>query len=142
MSTRNSEGIRSMRKSRLFTALVAAALLMAGCSSSGSATPKLGIEEFAAKAAEPGVVLLDVRTPMEFEEGHLENAINIDFQSGTFEEEISKLDKETTYAVYCRSGNRSGQAAEVMAGLGFTNIYDMDGGVIDWAAAGKALYTN
>jgi phage shock protein E len=82
-----------------------------------------------------------VRSPEEFAEGHLANAINIDFQSGNFESEISRLNKGTTYAVYCRSGNRSGQAVKVMADLGFTDLYDMDGGVIDWAAAGKPLYT-
>jgi rhodanese-related sulfurtransferase len=112
-----------------------------GCSSNGSTSPQLGIEEFAAKTAEANVVVLDVRTPAEFAEGHLANAINIDFQSRNFETDISKLDKGTTYAVYCRSGNRSGQAVKVMAELGFTDLYDMDGGVIDWEAAGKPLYT-
>jgi rhodanese-related sulfurtransferase len=55
---------------------------------------------------------------------------------------VAKLDKSATYAVYCRSGNRSGEAVKVMEDLGFTDMYDMDGGVIDWAAAGKPLYTN
>lgn len=127
---------------KLLAALAAFGLLLTGCSSSASATPKLSIEEFAAKAAEPNVIVLDVRTPGEFAQGRLANAINIDFQSGYFEEEVSKLDKDATYAVYCRSGNRSGQAVKVMADLGFTDMYDMDGGVIDWAAAGKPLYTN
>lgn len=131
-----------MKKLKVFAALAAIGLLLTGCSGSSSATPKLGIEEFAAKAAEPGVVVLDVRTPGEFAQGHLANAINVDFQSGYFEEEIAKLDKNATYAVYCRSGNRSGQAVKVMEDLGFTDMYDMNGGVIDWAAAGKPLYTN
>jgi rhodanese-related sulfurtransferase len=135
----------SMKKSRVVAMViaigVALGLALSGCSSSGSTSPQLGIEDFAAKSAEAGVVVLDVRTPAEFAEGHLANAINIDFQSGNFEAEISALDKTATYAVYCRSGNRSGQAVKVMADLGFTNLYDMDGGVIDWAAAGKPLYT-
>jgi phage shock protein E len=122
-------------------ALAAFGLLLTGCSTSASATPKLSIEEFAAKAAEPKIILLDVRTPGEFAAGHLANAINIDFQSGYFEEEVAKLDKSASYAIYCRSGNRSGQAVKVMADLGFTDMYDMDGGVIDWAGAGKPLYT-
>jgi rhodanese-related sulfurtransferase len=130
----------SMKKSRVVAMViaigVALGLALSGCSSSGSTSPQLGIEDFAAKSAEAGVVVLDVRTPAEFA-----NAINIDFQSGNFEAEISALDKTATYAVYCRSGNRSGQAVKVMADLGFTNLYDMDGGVIDWAAAGKPLYT-
>jgi rhodanese-related sulfurtransferase len=131
-----------MKKMKIFAALAALGLILTGCSSGSSAVEKLGIEEFAAKAAEPNIVVLDVRTPGEFAQGHLANAINIDFESGYFEQEIAKLDKNATYAVYCRSGNRSGQAVKVMADLGFTDMYDMDGGVIDWAAAGKPLYTN
>ena len=130
-----------MKKAKFIAALATLVLALTGCSSSGSASPQLGIEEFAAKTAEANVVVLDVRTPAEFAEGHLANAINIDFQSGNFESEISTLDKNATYAVYCRSGNRSGQAVKVMADLGFTDLYDMDGGVIDWEAAGKPLYT-
>lgn len=129
-------------KIKLLAALAAFGLLLTGCSSSASATPKLSIEEFAVKAAEPNVIVLDVRTPGEFAQGRLANAINVDFQSGYFEEEVSKLDKNATYAVYCRSGNRSGEAVKVMEELGFTDMYDMNGGVIDWAAAGKPLYTN
>lgn len=129
-------------KIKLLAALAAFGLLLTGCSSSASATPKLSIEEFAVKAAEPNVIVLDVRTPGEFAQGRLANAINVDFQSGYFEEEVSKLDKNATYAVYCRSGNRSGEAVKVMENLGFTDMYDMNGGVIDWAAAGKPLYTN
>ena len=130
-----------MKKMKVFAALAAFGLLLTGCSSA-SATPKLSIEEFAAKAAEPNIVVLDVRTPGEFAQGHLANAINVDFQNGYFEQEIAKLDKNATYAVYCRSGNRSGEAVKVMEDLGFTDMYDMNGGVIDWAAAGKPLYTN
>lgn len=131
-----------MKKIRIVAALAALGLLLVGCSTGTTAVTKLGIEEFSVKAAESGVVTLDVRTPMEFAQGHLENAINIDFQSGYFAEEVANLDKNATYAVYCRSGNRSGEAVKVMADLGFTSIYDMDGGVIDWASAGKPLYTN
>lgn len=127
-------------KVKLFAALAAVGLFLTGCSS--AAAVKLGIEDFSVKASEPGIVLLDVRTPAEFAQGHLQGAINIDFQSGYFAEEIAKLDKDATYAVYCRSGNRSGQAVKVMSDLGFTSLYDMDGGVIDWVAAGKQLFLN
>ena len=122
-------------------ALIAAALLLAGCSSSASAN-NLGVNEFSAKAAEPGVVTLDVRTPGEFAEGYIEGARLIDFQSGNFENEIASLDKNATYAVYCRSGNRSGQAVKVMQDAGFTNVFNMNGGVIDWANAGLPLVRN
>ncbi len=122
-------------------ALIAAALLLAGCSSSPSAMD-LSVTEFSAKTAESGVVTLDVRTPGEFAEGHIEGARLIDFQSGNFENEIATLDKNATYAVYCRSGNRSGQAVKVMQDAGFTNVFNMNGGVIEWANAGLPLVRN
>ena len=122
-------------------ALIASALLLAGCSSSTGAID-LGVTEFSAKVAEAGVITLDVRTPGEFAEGHVEGARLIDFQSGNFENEIAALDKNATYAVYCRSGNRSGQAVKVMQDAGFTNVFNMNGGVIDWANAGFPLVKN
>ncbi len=124
-----------------FIALIASALLLAGCSSSSSAID-LSVTEFSAKVAEAGVITLDVRTPGEFAEGYIQGARLIDFQSGNFENEIAALDKNATYAVYCRSGNRSGQAVEVMQDAGFTNVFNMNGGVIDWANAGLPLVNN
>ncbi len=122
-------------------AVIAAVLLLAGCSSSSSAN-NLSVDEFSAKAAEPGVITLDVRTPGEYAEGYIEGARLIDFQSGNFENEIATLDKNATYAVYCRSGNRSSQAVKVMQDAGFTNVFNMNGGVIDWANAGLPLIRN
>ena len=122
-------------------ALLGSVLLLAGCSSSSSAVD-LSVSEFSSKVAEAGIITLDVRTPGEFNEGHVEGAKLIDFQSGNFESEIATLDKTKTYAVYCRSGSRSGQAVKVMSDAGFTNIYNLDGGVIDWASAGLPLVNN
>jgi rhodanese-related sulfurtransferase len=122
-------------------ALFASLLLLAGCSSSSSAVD-LSVTEFSSKVAEAGIITLDVRTPGEFNEGHIEGAQLIDFQSGNFESEIETLDKSKTYAVYCRSGSRSGQAVKIMSDAGFTNIYNLDGGVIDWANAGLPLVNN
>ena len=131
-----------MKKTILAIAsLVSAALFLTACSSD-SAAQKVSPKEFSEVIADPTIVILDVRTPQEFAEGHLANAINIDFQSGNFEQEIASLDKTKTYAVYCRSGNRSGQAVKVMAKAGFTSLYDMDGGIIDWQAAGGQIVTN
>ena len=119
-------------------ASLAFVLLLTGCSSNPSATD-LSVSEFTGKVAEQGIVTLDVRTPGEFNEGHIEGAQLIDFQSGNFENEIAALDKTKTYAVYCRSGNRSGQAVKVMREAGFKNLYNLNGGVIDWANAGLPL---
>jgi rhodanese-related sulfurtransferase len=121
--------------------LIASVLLLAGCSSSSS-TNDLSVSEFSSKVAEAGIITLDVRTPGEFNEGHIEGAQLIDFQSGNFENEIATLDKSKTYAVYCRSGSRSGQAVKVMSDAGFTSVYNLNGGVIDWAGAGLPLVNN
>ena len=119
-------------------ALFASVLLLAGCSSGSSAIDQ-SVSEFSSKVTEAGVITLDVRTPGEFNEGHIEGALLVDFESGNFENEIAALDKTKTYAVYCRSGSRSGQAVKIMSDAGFTNIYNLDGGVIDWANAGLPL---
>ena len=102
----------------------------------------MNVSEFSKKITEAGVITVDVRTPGEFMTGHIEGAQNIDFESGNFENEISTLDKNGTYAVYCRSGNRSGQAVAIMHDAGFHNVYNLNGGVIDWANAGLPLVNN
>ena len=122
-------------------ALFASVLLLAGCSSSSSAVD-LSVSEFSSKVAEAGIITLDVRTPGEFNEGHIEGALLVDFESGNFENEIAALDKTKTYAVYCRSGSRSGQAVKVMSDAGFTSVYNLNGGVIDWANSGLPLVNN
>jgi rhodanese-related sulfurtransferase len=119
-------------------AILASVLLLASCTTS-STQMDLSVSEFSSKITEAGIITLDVRTPGEFNEGHIEGSVLVDFQSGNFENEIESLDKNKTYAVYCRSGNRSGQAVKVMSEAGFTNLYNLNGGVIDWANAGLPL---
>jgi len=108
---------------------------LTGCSSGGSAT-NLEASEFANKIAEPGVVILDVRTVGEFAEGHIQNAINIDVESGQFDSGIAELDKAKTYAVYCRSGRRSGIAVGKMSDAGFTSLFNLNAGISDWQSQG------
>ncbi|AEA46376.1 rhodanese-like domain-containing protein [Archaeoglobus veneficus] len=84
----------------------------------------------------PDFVILDVRTPEEFSQGHIENAINVNYYSKTFENELNRLDKNKTYLVYCRTGHRSGLAVEVMKELGFKKVYNMMGGIAEWEAKG------
>ena len=77
--------------------------------------------------------ILDVRTPEEVEEGYIPNAINIDIYLGQdFLTELEKLDKGKNYYIYCRSGNRSGQACTIMNSLGFENAYNLEGGFMNW----------
>lgn len=77
-------------------------------------------------------VILDVRTKDEYNEGHVENATLIDFYEDNFMNEIAKLDPEKEYLVYCHSGGRSGKAMNMMGQMGFKNVYNMSGGMIDW----------
>ena len=120
----------------LAIAAIASVGLLAGCSSSNEAIKKVDPVEFSEVVAQSGVIVLDVRTPEEFSAGHIANAININLEGADFANEVSKLDKSATIAVYCRSGNRSGVATEQMSELGFTDMYDMQGGILDWEAAG------
>lgn len=78
----------------------------------------------------PNAVILDVRTNEEFKQGAIKGAINLDLIGGTFKQEIVKMDKNKTYFVYCRSGNRSGQACKMMGDLGFKNLYNLSGGIM------------
>lgn len=83
----------------------------------------------------PNLIILDVRTPDEFEDDRLIDSINIDFYGDTFRDELNKLDKNGTYVIYCRSGNRSGQTLEIMNELKFMEVYDF-GSFVDWKGAG------
>ena len=80
-------------------------------------------------------VVLDIRTPGEFKEGHLKDAKNIDFLEDSFEAKVAKLDKDKNYLVHCKSGGRSTKSLEVFKKLGFKNIYHLDGGFMAWEDA-------
>jgi len=78
------------------------------------------------------IQVLDIRTPEEFETGHVEGAMLVNFKSSGFRTELAKLDRTTTYIVHCRSGGRSGKSMSAFKALGFENILHMNGGIIDW----------
>lgn len=78
------------------------------------------------------VQLIDVRTPQEYAEFHLKNAKNINWNGTTFEKEVKLLDKSKPIYIYCKVGGRSSQAAVKLAELGFTEIYNLEGGIISW----------
>jgi phage shock protein E len=109
-----------------------------------AARPAYGLvtpQEAAELAAEPDVTVIDVRTPEEFDEGHLEGATMIDLSAPDFADRVAELDPDQEYLVYCRSGNRSGQAVAIMSELGFERLFDMDGGTVAYVAAGLTLTT-
>jgi rhodanese-related sulfurtransferase len=81
-------------------------------------------------------VIIDVRAAQELADGYIENAVNIDFYSETFRDELNKLDKDKTYLIYCRSGGRSGNALNTMEELNFKEVYNILGGILGWNAEG------
>ena len=84
-------------------------------------------------------VVLDVRTPGEFEEGAIANAFNLDFRDEHFESKAQLLDANKTYFVYCLSGGRSSSAAELMRKNGFKNVFELNGGILAWKKNNLAL---
>ena len=76
--------------------------------------------------------VIDVRTPEEYALGYIEGAILIDYKASDFQASISALNRNVTYLIYCRSGNRSGKASKIMDSLGFKKIYDLKGGYMNW----------
>lgn len=142
----------------IVAAIAAAGLLLAaGCSEDDSSVPtvpgataavtqatsvKIAPEEGAALIESMGasLTIIDVRTPEEFAAGHIEGAININLEGGSFSTDIAALDPAASYLVYCQSGRRSGLAAETMVAAGFTEVHDV-GGIADWVAAGFPIVT-
>jgi len=99
----------------------------------------LDITQFEQKLLDTNIVLIDVRTPQEYTQGHIEGALNIDFYGDNFESEMKAIDQSKTILVYCKSGNRSGKAVSIIAKNNFKNVYDLSGGITNWIASGKPV---
>lgn len=93
---------------------------------------KITREEFKELITKGNTLVIDVRTPVEFSEAHIKNAINIDYFSNSFSETISKLNKQKTILVYCAAGGRSTSACLDFKKLGFKKVYNLIGGYDDW----------
>jgi rhodanese-related sulfurtransferase len=85
------------------------------------------------------IIILDIRTPEEYQMGHIIDSKNIDFYVN-FKENIDKLDKDKKYLIYCRHANRTSHALKIMEGLGFKFVYEMDQGVAFWYQKGWELF--
>ena len=96
-------------------------------------------QDFASKNTKEERIIIDVRTPGEYEEGHLKGAENIDVSSPTFLDDLNALDKNAQYSIYCRSGNRSSQVLQIMKASGFKDVLDLQGGIVAWDRAGETL---
>ena len=87
-------------------------------------------------------VLVDVRTEDEYNSGYIENSLNIDYFSNDFSLNADKLDKSTPIILYCRSGKRSSMSANKISKLGFKEIYNLQGGILEWIEEGNAVVFN
>ncbi len=129
---------------RRFLAMsIAAALAVTAC---GGTVTEPKVETVAAARfaeiideAPNGLVILDLRTPAEFNAGHIQGAINIDYYETAFLNNLDALDKSVTYAIYCRLGDRSDDTRGIMESLGFTNISELGNGVVTWYESGLPL---
>ena len=100
-------------------------------------TKNVSVSEFQELNKErPEAILLDVRTPNEVAQGIIKDAIIIDFYDKQFKEKVDKLDKSKPILIYCRSGRRSGIAMSTLRELGFSEVYNLQGGIIEWGKAG------
>jgi rhodanese-related sulfurtransferase len=97
-------------------------------------TPKQASRLIQKNKANPNFVILDVRTPEEFQEGYIEDAINLDYYAKTFLDDLDRLDKTKVYLIYCRTDSRSGKTFGFMKKLGFQEVYHMVGGITRWKA--------
>lgn len=125
------------RTFRTVVLAVVAAVTLAACSPGPAEPPAFDgshVDQgaFALAVEQPGVTVVDVRTPAEFAEGHLPGAVNINVEDPAFPEEVAKLDPSADYAVYCRSGNRSRVAVDFMTQAGVTHTVGLDGGIGAW----------
>lgn len=140
-----------MRITTTLAAAAFAAVTLAACSSADavdsppeSAAERPGVVRVGAQDAvalldeRDDLTVIDVRTPAEFADGRLAGAELVDIYEPAFRDEIDGLDRDGSYVLYCRTGNRSGQAAAFMRELGFTEVYDA-GGIADLANAGATI---
>ncbi len=108
-----------------------------------SAIMSLNAENFEEKLNQTDAAqLIDVRTPEEFKESRLPDAVNFAVNDENFAQKISQLDKNQPVFLYCRSGKRSIKAAQILEKLGFTTIYNLEGGILEWKEKGKTTEAN
>lgn len=127
-----------MRRYPILLALLAA--VFAGCAGMMTLPSELEAGKVNAIMKEnysnPELVFIDVRSVREYDEGHLERALNIPVETAVFRPEMEKLDRGMNYVLYCRSGNRARDARDIMRSMGFEKVTVMTGGILAWERAG------
>lgn len=121
-----------MKTTLKLTILLFVAVLSISCNTKSKSDSISVITPTEFKEKSVNHTIIDVRTPQEFSEGHIDGAVNINFFDKTFLDQMAKYEKNEPLFVYCKSGNRSGQASKKIADFGFTKIYDLEGGILYW----------
>ena len=105
----------------------------AACNAQSDGVKNLSQQDLTAKLQEKNTVLIDVRTSTEVASGYIAEAeYFIDINGANFEQKIAELDTTKTYIMYCRSGGRSGKASSYMVKNGFSKVYNLEGGILDY----------
>lgn len=127
-----------------FTILLAVliSVITLSCKGKESVITIVTTEEVQTIMQSEDVQLIDVRTLEEYQEGHILNAQNIDYNSPNFEVNITKLNKSKPVLLYCKSGNRSGKSSQIFLEAGFKIIYDLEGGITEWIDKGLEVNIN
>jgi rhodanese-related sulfurtransferase len=102
----------------------------------GLISPQQAVTVLNTMRGQPDFVLLDVRTAPETAESHISGTVGLDFYSPLFRDNLAQLEREITYLIYCRTGNRTGQTMALIADLGFEKTFDLDGGIRAWTDLG------
>lgn len=129
-----------MKKIFLFIAIIALAVFSCKNNTSNQNAASLNYENldvagFKEKMDAGKVVILDVRTAEEFEEGHIKGAINFDVNKSSFTDKIIRMNEDIEYLVYCHSGRRSVKACNIMNNAGLKKLYNLEGGYVAWSKA-------
>lgn len=124
-------------------AQITSGLLIGGCADVAESTliiedvtPQEAFDLIQINQDNPDFIIVDIRTPEEFDDGHIQDAVLIDFRADSFETEMDKLDKDRAYLIYCRTGNRTSQSFEILTKLRFTKVYHLADGITGWLADG------
>jgi rhodanese-related sulfurtransferase len=135
---------KKLNMTRVLSLILIAVSLMSSCQHRLSSASKVSVNSVVKKEVFKEIIglgkvqLVDVRTPEEFLAGHIDKAKNINFNDPNFKQTIAtSLNKNKPVAIYCRSGRRSAAALIILKEMGFKDIYDLEGGFLNWQAVPK-----
>lgn len=111
-------------------------------SKSGAEIYNVSAPEFKDMYAKEGGLLIDIRTPGEYQQGHIEGSLLIDFYAKDYKNNLAKLDTSATVFLYCRSGNRSSKSISTLNNLGFKKIVNLKNGIVGWQRSGYTLVSD